>query len=705
MMTQPFSEAGQGGHPQFALMLAPTRVQTGTAGADTLTGTTAADLLFGDPRDAAFDSEGGAVYRLYRATLGRDPDPQGYAGWTRHLTDATRDLPAISTGFIQSAEFNTIYGTNTLDGDFVGLLYLNVLGRAPSQEELTAWLDLMAAGRTREEVVLGFSQSPEFIINSDTAALRFSTPVLAQDFADDVYRLYGATLGRTPDAAGLAGWADSLAKGRSLAEVATGFIQSQEFQTRYGAADTTQFVTLLYQNVLGRAPDTAGLQGWTDQLNNNALSREQVVLGFSQSAEYIAGTDAAYRGYMAALSTGDRLISGGGNDVLIGGLGPDTFVFNAGDSGEVRVIGLDPWDRIEFSGFGIADPAQFLASGQLVNGTEGATFTYQNLRIIFTDILAAEIAPSVVQMTDPPAVLNPALIYDLGGKFDKGFNEAAFNGAEAWALATGGTYGALEMSTEAQRAQALMRFAEAGYEPVVTVGNNWVSTLDTVALSYTDTSFAIVDATVNQPNVGSYTFAEHEGAYVMGVIAASASASHIVGFIGGMDVPLIRRYMTAFEQGVMATDPNATVLANMTGSTPAAWNDPVRGAELARAQMQQGADVIFTVAGGTSYGVMQQVSDSGRLSIAADIDSTYIHPGSVLTAMVKRVDAVVEHVFTNGITPGAQEWGWAEGGLAYADGTYNSSVMTDAIRAAADAAIADIVSGQVVVTDYLLTGG
>ena len=209
-------------------------------------------------------------------------------------------------------------------------------------------------------------------------------------------------------------------------------------------------------------------------------------------------------------------------------------------------------------------------------------------------------AAAGLALTSGAALAEPALIFDLGGKFDKSFNEAAFNGATRWAEETGGKFAEIEMQSEAQREQALRRFAESGANPIITMGFAMADPLSTVAPDYPDTKFAVVDVNwLDLPNVRQVSFAEHEGSYLVGVMAAMASESNTVGFVGGMDVPLIRHFGCGYAQGVMATNPDAKVIANMTGTTPAAWNDPVKGSEITKAQINQGADVVYAAAGGT----------------------------------------------------------------------------------------------------------
>ena len=263
-------------------------------------------------------------------------------------------------------------------------------------------------------------------------------------------------------------------------------------------------------------------------------------------------------------------------------------------------------------------------------------------------------ATAVLALSAGVALAEPAIIYDLGGKFDKSFNEAAFAGATQWATETGGTFKELEMQSEAQREQALRRLAESGANPVVMTGFAFGDVLAQVAPDFPDTRFAIIDMVVDQPNVKSVVFAEHEGSYLVGLLAGMASKSGTVGFIGGMDIPLIRKFGCGYAQGVLAANPAARVILNMTGSDPTAWNNPVKGGELAKSQKSQGADVIYAAAGGTGIGVLQAAADEGILSIGVDSNQNYLHPGSVLTSMLKRVDVAVYNAFKEGsdLVPG-----------------------------------------------------
>ena len=301
------------------------------------------------------------------------------------------------------------------------------------------------------------------------------------------------------------------------------------------------------------------------------------------------------------------------------------------------------------------------------------------------------------------AAAEPALIYDLGGKFDKSFNEAAFGGAQRWVEETGGTYKELEMQSEAQREQALRRLAETGANPIVMTGFAFGDVLNKVAPDYPDVKFAIIDMVVEQPNVQSVVFTEEQGSYLAGIMAAMASESGTVGFIGGMDIPLIRKFECGFAQGFKSVQPEGSVVSNYTGTTPAAWNDPVKGGELARAQKSQGADVIYAAAGGTGIGVLQPAADEGILAIGVDSNQNALHPGQILTSMVKRVDNAVFDAFTAGtdLEPGVKVMDLAAGGVDVAVDDNNAELVTAEMQDAVDEAKAAIASGEVTVHDFM----
>ncbi len=312
-------------------------------------------------------------------------------------------------------------------------------------------------------------------------------------------------------------------------------------------------------------------------------------------------------------------------------------------------------------------------------------------------------AAAAVALTAGAASAEPALVFDLGGKFDKSFNESAYNGAKRWADETGGTFREIELQSDAQREQALRRFAESGANPIVMAGFAFATALGEVAGDYPDTKFAIIDMVVDAPNVRSVVFNEHEGSYLVGMLAAQASESGTVSFVGGMDIPLIRRFACGYAQGAKAVNPDINVVSNMTGTTPTAWNDPVKGSELTKAQISQGSDVVFAAAGGTGVGVLQTAADEGILSIGVDSNQNYLHPGKVLTSMMKRVDNAVYDALTAGadLETGFNVMGLSNEGVGYAIDENNASLISAEMTEAVEAAKVKIVSGEIAVHDYM----
>ncbi|MBU2108467.1 MAG: BMP family ABC transporter substrate-binding protein [Alphaproteobacteria bacterium] len=319
-------------------------------------------------------------------------------------------------------------------------------------------------------------------------------------------------------------------------------------------------------------------------------------------------------------------------------------------------------------------------------------------------IVLGLLAASAMCLPAFAADIKPALLYDLGGKFDKSFNEAAYNGAEKFKSETGVEYVEFEVSNASQREQALRRFAEDGRNPIVMTGFSWAESLDKVATDFPDLQFAIVDMVVDKPNIRSIVFKEQEGSYIVGMLAGMASETKKVGFIGGMDIPLIRRFGCGYVGGAKAAGATE-VIQNMTGDTPAAWNDPTKGGEIAKTQIDQGADVIYAAAGGTGVGVLQAAADAGKLGIGVDSNQNGLQPGKVLTSMLKRVDTAVYGAFMDAkdgkLAGGINDLGLKEGGVDYAMDDNNKDLITAEMKEAAEKAKADIIAGTITVHDYM----
>ena len=200
------------------------------------------------------------------------------------------------------------------------------------------------------------------------------------------------------------------------------------------------------------------------------------------------------------------------------------------------------------------------------------------------------------------------------------------------------------------------------------------------------------------PNVQSMVFKEQEGSFLVGLLAAQASKTGKVGFVGGMDIPLIRKFACGYVQGVKYAKKDAEVFQNMTGTTGAAWNDPVKGGELAKSQIDRGADVIYHAAGGTGIGVLRATADAGKLGIGVDSNQNGLHPGKVLTSMLKRVDVATYTAFDQAkkgtLKPGVSVLGLKEDGVGWALDDNNKALITAEMKAAADKAAADITIGR-----------
>ncbi len=320
-------------------------------------------------------------------------------------------------------------------------------------------------------------------------------------------------------------------------------------------------------------------------------------------------------------------------------------------------------------------------------------------RMIPVIALAASMAAGAAHAED----ISPAVVFDMGGKFDRSFNEGIYSGVERFREETGISYAEFEVTNESQREQALRRMARGGSDIVIAVGFAQAPALEVVAREFPDTKFTLIDMVVDLPNVQSVVFNEHEGSFLVGMLAAMAS-DDAVGFVGGMDIPLIRKFACGYEQGVHYVDPDMEVYQNMTGTTPSAWNDPSRGGELARSQFDRGADVVYAAAGGTGTGVYQAAADAGKLAIGVDSNQNYLHPGTMLTSMLKRVDVAAYDAFTgaqNGTwEPGIRVLGLAEEGVGWALDEHNESLITQEMKYAIQAASSAIISGEISVVDY-----
>ena len=296
------------------------------------------------------------------------------------------------------------------------------------------------------------------------------------------------------------------------------------------------------------------------------------------------------------------------------------------------------------------------------------------------------------------------VIYDSGGKFDKSFNELAFRTAERVQNELGWDMLEFEAANSTQIEQGMRKVADRGATLIVAMGFAQADAVAAIAPQYPDINFVTVDVCwVDDPagNIYQACYLEHEGSFLVGMIAAMASKSGTIGFVGGMDIPLIRKFQGGYEQGALHVNPNIEILANMTGTTPEAWNNPTKGAELTKAQIDGGADVVYQAAGGTGIGVLQAAADAGIYGIGVDTNQNWMHPGSMLTSMLKRLDLTIfpqaEKTAAGTFEPGIHFLGLADGMVGYA---IEDGQVTAEMQSAVEAASAEIVSGAITVADW-----
>jgi basic membrane protein A and related proteins len=297
-----------------------------------------------------------------------------------------------------------------------------------------------------------------------------------------------------------------------------------------------------------------------------------------------------------------------------------------------------------------------------------------------------------------------ALVLDRGGKDDKSFNASAYQGASE-AKTKLGIYLKYVEASDDNAFQPLMRaFAQKDFDLIIGIGFAQKEAIQKVAAQFPKKHFALVDSQVDAPNVRSLMFEEHEGSYIIGVIAALTSQTGKVGFVGGMDVPLIRRFAMGYEAGAKAVNPKVTVIANYCGVTSEAWNNPPKGKELGLAQYDAGVDVIFAAAGASGLGVFDAAEERKKLVIGVDSNQDWVKPGYVLTSMLKRVDlavfTVIQDAQAGQFTGGLKRFGLADKGVAYSVDQYNEKILTGSVRKRADELKADIIAGKIIVPDY-----
>ncbi|MGI6158643.1 MAG: BMP family lipoprotein [Limnochordia bacterium] len=293
------------------------------------------------------------------------------------------------------------------------------------------------------------------------------------------------------------------------------------------------------------------------------------------------------------------------------------------------------------------------------------------------------------------------LIFAEGGLGDQSFNDAAYRGLMQAKEELGVDVIYVEPADIAEMEEHQRAYADLGLDLIIVIGFIHQSALTEVSADYPDVKFAIVDDVVDNPNVTSLLFEEHEGSFLVGVLAGMMTETNTVGFVGGMEVPLIRKFQVGFEEGVKWANPDAQVLVNYAG----AFDDPGRGRELAISQNERGADIVYHAAGGTGSGVIDAAVSNGFYAIGVDSDQDFMAPGTVLTSMVKRVDLAVYEVIKAAaegtLEGGIWSFGIEDGGVGTSEFLYTKDIIPQEVLDTIEEAKQKIISGEIVVSNPL----
>jgi basic membrane protein A len=314
--------------------------------------------------------------------------------------------------------------------------------------------------------------------------------------------------------------------------------------------------------------------------------------------------------------------------------------------------------------------------------------------------------------TDDRSKVHVGIVFDIGGKDDRSFNAAAWEGVQRAANDLPIVLRDIEPGTPNAIEPAMRAFAERNFDLIIGVGFAQAPIMEQVAKNYPNINFAIIDGVSDLPNVASLVFKEQEGSYLVGMLAAKTSQTGTIGFLGGMDIGLIHRFEKGYEEGAKAVNPNIRLIQNYVGVTDSAWNNPGKGKELSLAQIGKGADVIFTAAGNSGLGafdaVEQQGKQNGRAThfvIGVDSNQNMVKPGFVLTSMVKRVDNavynIVQEVFNHRFSPGLHVFGLDKDGVGYAMDENNRSLISPEAIQQVEEAKKKIIGGEIKVTDAM----
>jgi len=323
-------------------------------------------------------------------------------------------------------------------------------------------------------------------------------------------------------------------------------------------------------------------------------------------------------------------------------------------------------------------------------------------------VLATPLSGCARKSAEPPsrsAALKVGLVFDVGGRGDKSFNDAAYAGLDSAKKGLGIEFQTLETGEGADREAAMRQLAASGSQLVFGVGFLFSDDIKALAQEFPQVKFACVDYTVKEgetlpANLLALKFKEEEGSYLVGALAALLSKTGTVGFVGGMEIPLIKKFEAGYRAGVAAVKPNARVIVKYAGSTGSAFKDPTKGKELALSEYHQGADIIFHASGSTGLGVFEAGRELKKLAIGVDSDQYDEAPGVVLTSMVKHVEVAVFNTIRDAqagsFTGGIKVFGLAEDGVGWVYDDRNKGQIPDAVKAKVDSLRGEIVAGRIV---------
>lgn len=329
----------------------------------------------------------------------------------------------------------------------------------------------------------------------------------------------------------------------------------------------------------------------------------------------------------------------------------------------------------------------------------------QVILVCLLTILVFSGCTGVFSRDEEPGKIRVGIVYDIGGKDDRSFNAAAWEGVKRARDEMGIKLRDAEPGDPTSIEPSLRAFAELKYDLVIAVGFAQSPIIEQVAKDYPNVNFAIIDGFVLLPNVSPLLFKEHEGSFLVGMIAASKSQNGKIGFVGGMDIPLIHKFAVGYQEGAKYVNPDIKVTENYVGITDSAWNNPSKGKELAKNQYENGCDVVFHAAGNSGMGVFDAAEETKKLAIGVDSNQNGIKPGFVLTSMLKRVDvavySIIKDLVEKRFKSGIHVYGLENEGVDFALDEHNRALIPLEVIEKVKQAKQEIMDGKIKVTDAM----